>query len=166
MSEAACSVDGCAKPVRCRGVCKAHYHRLLRYGAPDAEPPFNRRAGTGSVMARGYIRMMIDGVSKFEHQWIVERVLGHPIPEGVEIHHADLDPGNNTPNNLVVCPDAAYHDLLHQRTNALLACGNPEWRKCRFCGEHDDPAVLYVSKSNVHHRACMTNYYRNRRLAT
>lgn len=29
-----CAVTGCNRPVRCRGVCKTHYRKLLKYGDP------------------------------------------------------------------------------------------------------------------------------------
>lgn len=32
-----CSVDGCDRPVRCRGVCKNHHNKLLKYGDPTID---------------------------------------------------------------------------------------------------------------------------------
>jgi hypothetical protein len=33
-AEQPCSVDGCSKPVRARGLCEPHYRRQLKYGDP------------------------------------------------------------------------------------------------------------------------------------
>jgi len=116
-------------------------------------------------MTNGYVRMMINGVTKLEHQWVAEKALGKPLPAQAEVHHVDLTRTNNAPTNLVICQDAEYHDLLHQRTNALSVTGHAHWRKCRFCERHDAPDNLYISKTNVHHRECMNAYYRNKRKA-
>src|SRR6185369_5011811 len=62
-----------------------------------------------------------NGSGKLVHQAIVEKVLGRSLPFGVEIHHVDGDGHNNANSNLVVCPDHAYHALLHLRTRALEA---------------------------------------------
>jgi hypothetical protein len=77
-----------------------------------------------------------------EHVAIVERVLRKPLPPRAEIHHADLDRGNNRPGNLVVCQDKSYHRLLHLRT-AARAAGYPlHYRVCARCGHFDAPAHL------------------------
>lgn len=39
-----CSVEGCEKTISARGLCSAHYHRLVRHGNPLGGPrkPYNR----------------------------------------------------------------------------------------------------------------------------
>lgn len=91
---------------------------------------------------------------------IVVQALGKPIPEGALVHHADVNNLNNKPSNLVLCEDRAYHELLHQRTNALRACGNVNWRKCNYCKKYDDPSNLVITKRSIHHRACRLEYTR------
>lgn len=44
MPKGTCTIDGCEKSVRCRGLCKNHYDRLLKHGdplggGPDHQPP-------------------------------------------------------------------------------------------------------------------------------
>jgi hypothetical protein len=119
--------------------------------------------GVGNVTPNGYLRRMIDGRTKLEHTRVAERALGKPLPHGAVVHHVDGNRLNNDPENLVICPGSEYHHLIHQRMNALDACGHASWRKCRFCQRYDDPANLYVSKTNVHHRECINAYYRAKR---
>jgi hypothetical protein len=56
---------------------------------------------------------------------------GKPLPKGAVIHHPDEDPWN--PNaRLVICPNPAYHSLLHFRMRIQAAGGNPNTE--RICG--------------------------------
>lgn len=113
----------------------------------------------------GYLGDWVEGRTKLEHVLVVERILGKPLPPGAQVHHVDYDRTHNAPGNLVVCPDQAYHRLLHRRTDALDACGNPNWMPCRFCRQYDDPLNLYVAPDGVHayHRSCSAEYARNHR---
>lgn len=114
-------------------------------------------------MHNGYVRRMENYVAKLEHIRVAERAVGHKLAAGVEVHHVNGVRSDNRPCNLVVCPDAMYHRLLHKRTEALEACGHADWRKCRFCKTWDAPGNLFINASNVHHRACCATYYRTKR---
>lgn len=48
---AKCSVDGCERTVSCRALCKAHLHRLIRYGDVQADKPVqsHRKPGTAGT---------------------------------------------------------------------------------------------------------------------
>lgn len=80
------------------------------------------------------------------------------------MHHVDENPRNNTPTNLVVCPDQAYHMLLHKRMRALDACGHADWSHCQFCGRYDAPEALTFSTSNgaSYHKPCRATYMREK----
>lgn len=70
----------------------------------------------------------------YEHVFIAEQALGHYLPDGVEVHHVDENPRNNTRTNLVICQDQAYHMLLHRRARVLRAGGNPNTQGlCYVC---------------------------------
>lgn len=109
------------------------------------------------------VRVGIKQGHALEHRIIAEAALGRELPRGVEVHHVDGDRGNNARNNLVICQDAAYHQLLEMRTRALKACGHATWRKCTFCQQWDAPESLYIPRNGtVEHRACGRIYRRQR----
>lgn len=152
-----CCVEGCDSPSKCRGMCGLHYQRWLKHGVTML---IGRRPNGSGNIRNGYVRRSVSGVYKTEHICIVEKALGHPLPPGAEVHHLDKNRSNNTPTNLVVCPDKSYHRLLHRRADAYAACGNYDWRKCSICKQWDEPANLYHSKSNsTMHRGCHTAAY-------
>jgi len=75
----------------------------------------------------------------YEHRLVVERAIGKPLAPRHHVHHVDGDGLNNAPNNLVICESIGYHNSLHRRERALVACGHAGWFSCPFCKEYDDP---------------------------
>jgi hypothetical protein len=88
------------------------------------------------------------------------------LPLGAVVHHFDENTLNNSNDNLVICQDTKYHSLLHVRTRAYKACGNADWRKCKYCKQYDDPGNLYISPNGVDvcHRKCSDDLKRKRKL--
>lgn len=113
-----CCVIACARPAAKKHLCKMHYNRLWRYGRTD-----NIRAPGGQgrpLTTAGYVLLTINDQRKYEHIHIAEMALGKRLPPKVIVHHVNGVPWDNfTPFNLVICPDQAYHMLLHQRTKAI-----------------------------------------------
>ena len=135
----------------------------LRKRAGEDHPLW--KGGRG-VTGCGYIRVN-DGPNnrKFEHHMIIERVLGKPIPKGAIPHHVDGDKTNNKNSNLVLCNDRGYHNLIHRRINAYMACGHYDWLKCSCCGKYDDPQNMYVqqksgNRTTARHVECHREYMR------
>ena len=93
-----------------------------------------------------------------EHVLVAERALGHALPTGAEVHHVNGCPTDNRPSNLVICPDHAYHMVIHRRARALAACGHAGWYRCRYCRRWDDPRSLSVAArpSHSYHPICAT----------
>ncbi len=104
----------------------------------------------------------------FQSILIAEKVLGKILPEGTIVHHSDGDQTNDKNNNLVICQNQGYHQLLHQRKRAYDACGNASWRKCKYCKKYDNPPNLKFDKNgrNQYHSAChkqrCKEYYREK----
>ena len=116
----------------------------------------------------GYYKVRHNGKQVREHVAVAEKALGRKLPTGALVHHMDLDKSNNAPMNLVICPNDAYHLLLHRRTRALNECGNANFLKCWICKTYDDPSMIVVNGKNTHHRACINtwqNTARARRLS-
>ncbi|HEV8262934.1 MAG TPA: hypothetical protein VGQ19_19535 [Burkholderiales bacterium] len=66
------------------------------------------------------------------HRLRAERALGKPLPLGAEVHHADWSKRDDA--MLVICPDHAYHALLHVRMRVIRASGNPNTERiCNGC---------------------------------
>ena len=113
-----------------------------------------RIKGTGTIRKRGDIGITINGRRVLAHVLIAERALGKPLPSGACVHHANGDPSDNDPHNLVICPDQSYHLLIHMRMRAFAASGNADWRKCKRCGQYDDPARLAIYADEAVHPEC------------
>jgi hypothetical protein len=160
-----CSVEGCIGkgPFR-HGLCSMHSQRVDRFGEIGQVERLRREPGTGTI-SNGYIIIYKSGVDKGEHVRIAERALGHELPPAAVVHHIDENPSNNDPSNLVVCPDQGYHMLIHQRMNALKACGNVNWRKCWICKTYDDLENLRKRGTSHIHLKCEAKYCLEKRRA-
>lgn len=136
-----CSVPGCSKPIRAGGWCVYHYDRNRLHGDPNA--PFkNARKGEGHLTKAGYRSHFINGKHKYEHILVAERALGRKLPRGAVVHHVNENRSDNRPENLVICPSRAYHNLIHKRMDALAATGNPNLIKCCYCHQWDTPEAV------------------------
>jgi hypothetical protein len=107
---------------------------------------------------RGYVRVWCPDHPKadkngvvLKHILIAEDALGKYLPDGAVIHHASKEA-------LVICQDQAYHQLIHVRTRALVACGNPNWRKCPICKKYDNPDQMAPLTRGFWHRSCLRSY--------
>lgn len=112
---------------------------------------------------------MSDGSTKYEHVWKAEKILGRELVDE-EVHHVNGIESDNRNVNLVICPNRAYHILLHMRTEAYDACGNASFRKCWICKQYGDPVNMKnASPKTISgrfvHRACSTAYERQRYLS-
>lgn len=153
-----CVIKGCDRESDKNGFCAVHYQRWNRTGSPISRTRRLRRHGKTWNHAAGYVVMTVNGSQKLEHVVIAERALGRPLPPGAEVHHVNEIKSDNRNSNLVICPNRSYHLLLHVRTAAYDACGNADYRRCRFCKRWDAPQNLLARRSGHgianYHRDC------------
>lgn len=122
--------------------------------------PGNWKGGI-TTTNNGYIAVLLPGHPRattngyvLDHLLVAERALGRTIPLKAIIHHVNEDGTNNAGNNLVICENARYHKLIHQRMRALRACGNVHWRRCHHCRAYDTLNNLLKRQNRYIHRLC------------
>jgi len=143
---------GCGQPVRpTKRFVKGHQSRHA--------PGYQRKG----YICRGTADAKVD-----LHRLRAEAAIGHPLPPKAVVHHPDEDPWN--PNaRLVICPDAAYHKLLHLRMRVKAAGGNPNTDKiCGRCEKAKNKADFSANKAHFdglenYCRACRAAYSKARR---
>jgi hypothetical protein len=98
----------------------------------------------------------------YAHILKAEKALGKTLPEGASVHHF---PSIKNFTHLVICQDHCYHMLLEKRMRAFKACGQGNWRRCRFCKKWDAPEnlILWVTGRDAHHRSCYNDHRRKKR---
>lgn len=92
-----------------------------------------------------------NGKSTRNHVIVVEKALRRAIQRSEMVHHIDGNQANDKPGNLILCPDMAYHSLLHMRQEALDTCGNADYKRCCICKIYTDPVDMQeVLKPGTH----------------
>lgn len=116
-AQSVCATEDCNGRPRSKGLCNGCRVRLYRKGHTGRD---RARNGEGRPQtSAGYILLNIGGRRVYEHIHVAECALGKPLPPGAIVHHVNGIPWDNRPENLVVCPDQAYHLLLHRRQKEL-----------------------------------------------
>lgn len=83
------------------------------------------------------------------HRILAAKALGKPLPKGAEVHHIDENKRNNAPSNLVICPNRAYHMLLHARQRVIDKGGDPNEEKiCSSCGQAKALSAFYKDRAS------------------
>jgi hypothetical protein len=155
MSVGRCQIEGCERVEQLRrGMCNLHRMRARAHGDPTKLT--NRARGEGTRHIDGYWMFERDGRAVLRHVLIAETAIGKRLPKGAEVHHVDRNRANDANTNLVICPSAAYHQLLHRRTEAYEACGHADWIRCSLCKQYDQPSKIKVYKpsGNKWHPEC------------
>lgn len=150
MNSQTCCVSDCNNKRDGRSVmCSKHRRRKRLYGHHSITK--NNKPGEGFIHL-GYRGFQINGKKIFEHVMVAENVLGKKLPKNSVVHHVNGNKLDNRNENLVICQDRAYHNLIHARENALNACGDPNKRKCIVCNKYDYVNNMMVSGTRFKHK--------------
>ena len=115
----------------------------------------------------GYRFRRVGGVLTADHRVKAERALGRPLPEGVEVHHADGTFSDQS--TLVICQDRAYHQLLHVRMRIKAAGGNPNTDAiCSVCKQVKTQSEFHKNRNtrlglSVQCKQCLREYQVSRK---
>jgi hypothetical protein len=65
---------------------------------------------------RGYIRIWVGNKKwRYEHNLVMEKILGRPLNKGEVVHHINSDKSNNSIDNLMLFPSNKAHMEYHIR---------------------------------------------------
>ena len=116
-----------------------------------------KKSGYKLIRISGHHRMDVSGYV-LEHIVIAEKALGKHLPKDAQIHHYGSTRDNT---KIVICENQKYHWLLETRQRAYRNCGNPNWKKCKYCKQYDNPKNLTIACSGVaYHKKCKREYAR------
>lgn len=107
-----CKVKECSYYSRTRGLCSTHYARLRRYGSVELPP---RKKGT--ITRDGYRRISVNGISMFEHRFVMEQHIGRKLLSYEYVHHKN---GNRLDNHIGNLELWATKQIKGQRIKDLI----------------------------------------------
>lgn len=93
-----CKAEECYLSAWCKGLCRSHYARTRSQEDPDLITSI--RVSEGWVDNRGYRRLGVKSRYIFEHQQVMEEILGRPLEPGENVHHKNGIRDDNSPENL------------------------------------------------------------------
>ena len=101
-----CSVEGCGRKTKAKGLCGTHYQYLKRYGnaTPDLKEVGGQLKNTlyKSKKSNGYVQFWDRDSQRvmFEHRLVMERHLGRRLERHENVHHLNGIRDDNRIENL------------------------------------------------------------------
>ena len=99
----------------CKGLTKETDERIKRIAKSKTGKNYYNWKGGRVKHPSGAIKLSKNGKQFWEHHyvWCVHNEFPI-IPYGCEIHHIDLNPSNNSPDNLVLLPSDTHRKLHYE----------------------------------------------------
>jgi len=115
-----CSLPNCERPAHARAFWKGEWnaycsmHTQRVYKNPERLSISQRliRASGEGTISRGYRIIHVNGRRIYEHRYVMEQVLGHPLTKNEHVHHRNGNWLDNRSENLVALSNEE-HKLLH-----------------------------------------------------
>lgn len=95
-----CTVPGCEKLIRCKGLCTTHYERWKKHKNLDRQPEWRNPNGVGHINKAGYRQFNVKGKDCLEHRQVMSESLGRPLFKHETVHHLNGDRLDNRIENL------------------------------------------------------------------
>src|SRR2546428_489646 len=91
-----CTIAGCIREHYARGWCTMHYSRWLKKGSPDKKWAIEPVGWYVNSLGYRLGTITDSNLLKLEHVYLAEKALGKPLLKGVEVHHVNGNPSDNT----------------------------------------------------------------------
>ena len=141
----ACSVEGCDRTALSKGLCGAHYQRLLIRGEAAADVPLRPRKGVGQAryIKKGYVWVIRRGHPNaadargeiLEHRLVASDFLGRPLLLKENVHHRN---GNRLENTVGPCLLQSKCECSDQSHNLEL------WSKSQPSGQRVSDKIQWA----------------------
>ena len=89
------------------------HHELPRQPVGDRPGSESGKWKGGKTKIHGYVARKIHGHYIAEHRIVAATVMKRGLRKGEVVHHIDINPLNNNPDNLYVFPSQAEHKSYH-----------------------------------------------------
>lgn len=97
----------------CSVECGIEYNR----GKPRRHPP---KCSNRNPRSRYHVMTLENGKKVVLHRYLMERKLGRSLTSSEVVHHIDMDPLNNTIENLYLYPNESEHQKGHASLRKLV----------------------------------------------
>lgn len=131
-----CSIDGCEKPMKSKGMCEMHYYRMRRNGAIYYKKSTSKKIEievkeNGCIecishykLSTGYYLMALNYQRKSIHRHVYEEMFGE-IPDGLVVRHKCDNRGCINPEHMELGTSKDNSQDMVKHGRSLKGVKNP-----------------------------------------